>query len=60
MIVVKDFEMVKSLDYPGESDRITQSLKVEDASQLWSEEQAREVRSETFDVSGFKDGGGSP
>ena len=52
--------MVKSLDYPGESDRITQSLKAEDASQLWSEEQAREVRSETFDISGFKDGGGSP
>ena len=44
MIVVNDFEMgKKSLDYPGESDLITQSLKVEDSSQLWSEEQAREV-----------------
>ena len=60
MIVVKDFEMVKSLDYSGESDRITQSLKVEEASQLWSGEQAREVRSETFNVSGLKDGGRSP
>ena len=52
--------MVKSLDYSGESDRITQSLKVEEASQLWSGEQAREVRSETFNVSGLKDGGRSP
>ena len=44
MTVVKDFEMgKKSLDYPGESDLITQSLKVEDLSQLLSEEQARDI-----------------